>query len=101
MTDEKTQTCFCPNCSQPATRTGNEIACENCDAIYKISREGSRVKKIGAIKDLEDRVSKIESLLGPEGDGIVNEGEKSITNVDQDEDVSQEEEEDDEDILPG
>lgn len=63
MTEESKIT-FCPNCQQPATRTGNEIACESCDAVFVIKqKEGIKVKQVGPIEDLRKRVERLESLV--------------------------------------
>lgn len=54
----------CPNCGQPAQKEGNKVTCENCDAIYTITKTGSaKVKELGAIEDHEQRIAKLESLL--------------------------------------
>jgi len=64
MVEEKQQARFCPNCLGPAIRTGNEVACEACDAIFVITKKnGAKVKKLGPIQDHEDRLKKIEAKI--------------------------------------
>lgn len=64
MTDEKPTATKCPNCQQPAIRTGNEIACENCDATFIVTKkQGAKLKQIGPIEDHEQRIKRLESLL--------------------------------------
>ena len=54
----------CPNCNQPALRQGNEIICELCDAVFKITKtDGARVKKTGAIEEIHSRLDKVEKEL--------------------------------------
>lgn len=61
MSEEKPQAIVCPNCQQLAIRTGNEIACENCDAIFTITKkQGAKVKQLGPIEDHEKRISALE-----------------------------------------
>ncbi len=58
----------CPNCQKPAIRSGNEITCENCDAVFVITKkQAAKLKQVGAIEDLQDRVEKLESLI-PDGE---------------------------------
>ncbi|MFZ2146961.1 MAG: hypothetical protein WAV28_07055 [Sedimentisphaerales bacterium] len=55
---------LCPNCHSPATRSGNEITCESCDAVFTITKkEGAKVKQLGPIEDLQKRVKRLESLI--------------------------------------
>ena len=56
---------FCPNCQQPATRSGNEITCESCDATFEIKRKEATVKKLGPYKELEQRVARLEASQSP------------------------------------
>lgn len=61
-TTEKVKPASCPNCQQPAIRYGNQIACENCDAVFVITRkEGPKVKQLGPLKDLTKRVEILEA----------------------------------------
>lgn len=60
----ETKEAFCPNCQKPAIRSGNEIACERCDAIFVITKkEGAKVKQLGPIEDHEKRISWLESII--------------------------------------
>lgn len=69
MPEEKQRTTFCPNCRQPAVRTGNEIACENCDAVFVITKkEGPKVKQLGPLKELTQRVEILEAAQQTEPD---------------------------------
>ena len=64
MPEEKPKAVYCPNCQGPATRTGNEITCETCDATFTITKkDGAKVKKLGPIQDHEDRLKKIEAKI--------------------------------------
>ena len=64
MPEEKPKAVYCPNCQGPATRTGNEITCETCDAIFTITKkDGAKIKKLGSIEDHEERLKKIESQI--------------------------------------
>ena len=68
MTKEATLI-VCPNCGLSAQKEGNKVTCENCDAIYTITKTGSaRVKKLGPIEDHENRIAKIEAALFPPAD---------------------------------
>lgn len=61
---EQKEAVVCPNCQQPATRIGNEITCEHCDAIFVVTQKnGAKVKTLGPIAALAERVDKLESLL--------------------------------------
>ena len=61
--DEK-KIILCPNCQQMATKAGNEITCERCDAVFVVTKkQGAKLKQIGAIEDLTERVAKLESLI--------------------------------------
>jgi len=65
---------ICPNCQQPAIRTGNEIACETCDATFVITKkQGAKVKQIGIserIDLLEKEVFAEKSPAEPESEPI-------------------------------
>ena len=65
MTEEKPKVTFCPNCQQPATRSGNEITCEKCDATFEIKRKEATVKKLGPYNELEQRVARLEAAHSP------------------------------------
>lgn len=62
--NNKPKPAFCPNCSKPALKTGNEIVCENCDAVFTITKTGAKVKSIGPIEDHEDRIAALEQKTG-------------------------------------
>lgn len=54
----------CPNCLKPAYMIGNEITCENCDAIFEVKqKQPAKVKQVGPIEDLRNRVERLESLI--------------------------------------
>lgn len=64
MPEEKPKATICPNCQQPAIRTGNEIACEHCDAIFVVTqKQGAKLKTLGPIDDLRQRVERLESMV--------------------------------------
>lgn len=51
---------ICPNCSGEAVLDGNVIACEGCNATYKITKLGeAKVDKL----NISERLSKIEKQL--------------------------------------
>ena len=54
----------CPNCNQPAIKTGMVIACEHCDAEYRFTPSGVKVKSIGKIEDHESRLDALEIKAG-------------------------------------
>jgi len=58
-TEEK-KAVACPNCNQPAIKQGNEIACENCDAVFTFSKTGAKVKSVGKIDELDKRLTALE-----------------------------------------
>jgi uncharacterized Zn finger protein (UPF0148 family) len=63
MDKEKPTISHCPNCQQPAIRTGNEIFCEQCDTTFTITqKQGATVKQIGPIDELRGRIEKLEQL---------------------------------------
>jgi hypothetical protein len=63
----KSKIVFCPNCQEAAIRTGNEIVCEHCDAVFEITRkQGPKLKKLGPLEDLAKRVEKLESFMPAE-----------------------------------
>lgn len=58
----ETKAISCPNCGKPAIRTGNEIACEHCDAEFVITKkQETQVKQFGKIEDHENRIAKLEA----------------------------------------
>lgn len=55
----------CPNCGLQAIQTGNEIFCERCDTTFVITeKKGAKVRKIGPIDKLDQRVTRIEGTIG-------------------------------------
>jgi len=54
---------FCPNCNQPAISDGKEITCENCDSVFTITKKEARVKKTGAISDIDGRLKRVEDHI--------------------------------------
>lgn len=65
MPENDKQACFCPSCQAPATRQGNKITCEGCDAVYSFSKTGSaRVDDLGPVAKLAERVDRLEALVG-------------------------------------
>lgn len=86
MSEEPKQTkeAYCPNCQKPSIREGNKIICERCDATFTIIKTGgAKVKDIGRLNSLEDRMDRVESLLPgqepePEPDEPVEPEESSI-----------------------
>lgn len=62
--EEKPKATQCPSCQQPAIRSGNEVTCEKCDATFIVTRkQGAKLKQVGAIEDLQQRVESIEARL--------------------------------------
>jgi hypothetical protein len=54
----------CPSCGGPAIKEGNIITCENCDAEFTFTKTGeAKIKDIGRLKTLEERVDHHEDLL--------------------------------------
>ena len=54
--------CYCPNCLTVATKRGNEITCEKCDATYLITRK--KESKLQQIR-IGDRLSRLETAVFP------------------------------------
>ncbi len=53
------QPVFCPNCQSPALKSGNEIGCEKCDAVFEIRKKAAVVKEEG----LMQRIVTLEKTL--------------------------------------
>lgn len=54
----------CPSCTGIATKEGDNIVCEACDATFKITKTGgARVKDLGRLDDHEKRLDRLETLL--------------------------------------
>lgn len=62
--NNKPKPAYCPNCSSPAVKTGNTIICEKCDAVFTITKQGTKVKSIGSIEDHENRLAALEQKTG-------------------------------------
>lgn len=59
----------CPNCTGIATREGNKIICETCDATFTITKTGgAKVKEIGRLDSIENRLDRVEGLFSQEPD---------------------------------
>lgn len=63
-TNEKASIGTCPNCNRPAIKRGKVIDCEHCDASFRWTPEGSKVKSIGKIDEHEDRIKALEEKAG-------------------------------------
>ena len=93
MPEAKGKVVNCPNCQGPAIWSGNEITCAQCDAIFTITKKnGAKVKKLGPIQDLDERVKKIEAKIFIE--------EPEVQQVDEDDEPEPDQEIVDGDILP-
>ena len=54
----------CPNCLGPASKEGNKIICEICDATFTFKKTGgAKVQEIGRLDSIEERLDHVESLL--------------------------------------
>ena len=55
----------CPNCGDTNIKQkGNEVLCLSCECIFEISNKGeARVKKIGALDEIHERLDKIEQTV--------------------------------------
>lgn len=91
---------FCPNCGSPATADGNRITCEKCDAVFKVTQDGTRVQSLGKIADLDKRVSALEGAAGGQADGPQPDEQLPDNEDDSQPDDTEPAEEEDEDILP-
>lgn len=59
----------CPNCAGIASKEGNKIICEACDATFTITKTGgARVKEIGRLDSIEERLERVEGLFTQEPD---------------------------------
>jgi len=66
MADD-TKITFCPNCQQPAVRSGNEITCEKCDATFTITKkDGAKVKETGRIEKIEFDIAELRAQIFPD-----------------------------------
>ncbi len=55
----------CPSCTGPIQPLkGGKFFCEACDCIFRITREGPQVEKVGALEQLANRVGRIEDQIG-------------------------------------
>jgi len=85
MTEEKEEQvpAFCPNCNSPATKIGKVIVCEKCDARFRFTTEGYKVKDTGKIDELDGRTKKLEdkvfgSTPEPEPEPAIEEAEDDL-----------------------
>ncbi len=80
----------CPNCLGDAEKSGNQIICAACDAVFKITKTGSaKAVELGRVEKLEGRVGALEELLTPEpipGDGEPG-GEQEIDEQEEEEPI--------------
>jgi len=54
----------CPNCLGPASKEGNKIICEVCDATFTFKKTGgAKVQEIGRLDSIEERLDRVEDLL--------------------------------------
>ncbi len=56
----------CPSCTgaiEPLK--GGKFFCSTCDVVFRITREGPRVEKIGALEQLTERVESLEKTIDP------------------------------------
>jgi len=54
----------CPNCLGHASKEGNKIICEVCDATFTFKKTGgAKVQEIGRLDSIEERLEHVESLL--------------------------------------
>jgi len=87
----------CPNCLEPAEKTGNEIVCTACNATYKITQTGAaKVKQLGWKEDIERRVKAVEDKQA----GLPGESKPEPEPAGDSDDVIEEEDDEDGDILP-
>ena len=58
----------CPNCNQPAIKTGNEILCQACDATYVIKKKDGapRVQELSPLDKINGRLTALEKQVNPE-----------------------------------
>jgi len=82
-TEEK-KAVACPNCNQPAIKQGNEIACENCDAVFTFSKTGAKVKSVGKIDELDKRLTALEEKQNAQ-QPAPNQNESGEPEIDEDE----------------
>lgn len=62
--ESKSTKTVCPNCLGEAIREGNKIICETCDATFTFTKTGgARLKEIGRLDSIEQRLNRVESLL--------------------------------------
>lgn len=79
----ETTATICPNCQKPALRTGDEITCENCDAVFTITKkQEAKVKEFGLIQNHEERITQLEKFI-PEGSAIQQQTEPEQSEEDE------------------
>jgi len=88
----------CPNCLGAATKTGNEITCEKCDASFRITKQQNKLKDIRISRRLdllEDKVFGSEEPAPEAPPETPPEPAPTEENEDEDEDNKPAEDEDD------
>lgn len=68
MSKEKTGI-QCPNCGAAAIRMEKDgavlVVCEKEDAVFALTRTGAKLRKVGALDELDRRVSALEGKTAP------------------------------------
>ncbi len=54
----------CPSCRHDVEKVEGGYFCPVCDCVYKITREGPKVEKLGVIDELANRVTNLEGKIG-------------------------------------
>lgn len=87
---------MCPNCGAEAVRMEKDgavlVCCEKEDAVFALTKTGAKLRKVGAIDDLERRVRALEGKTdtpaeAPAGDpGDAGVPDEAPADEDEDED---------------
>jgi len=77
----------CPNCLGVASKEGNKIICETCDATFTLTKTGgAKVQEIGRLDSIEERLDRVENLLpGQEPDPAESEPEAAESELEPEE----------------
>ena len=96
--DRPDQEWTCPNCLGPATKVGNEITCEKCDASFRITKQQNKLKDIRISRRLDLLEDKVFGSEEPEPEPAQEtppKAEPETIDEDEDEDNKPAEDEDD------
>ncbi len=72
----------CPSCRHDVEKVEGGYFCPVCDCIFTITSEGPKVKKLGVIDELANRVTNLEGKIGdgpaPPTDDAIDETSRAL-----------------------